>query len=482
MALLVIDLGSSSARALLFDDQARLLPGAVVSRAHDFASDRHGRSTADAEALCALLEGCIDAILQHPSAAHIRALGMASFVGNWLGIAADGRACTPLLTYADTRSHEQMPQLLAKLAEGADDYHQATGCRLHTAYLPAQYNWLCQQQPAAAARIQRISDIGGYCYARWFGREVPTSWSVASWTGLLDSENCQWHAAYTRQLCGAGLLASLPALADYDLAQRGLSDAYARRWPALRDVPFYLALGDGAAANVGSGAVDARHIALTIGTTAALRAVKALQRVPAGLWRYQVCAGMPLVGGATSEGGNVYQWLWRDLLRETADLDAQLLARSPAAHGLVVLPLLAGERAPGWQADASGTIHGLRRSTNRLDLLQAHLEAVALRLSLIYAQLAKPSARVLAGGGALQASRAWAQMLADAFDSSILLLAEGEVTARGVALLMRRSLDGLALDAQPPQVSQIVQPKPARVQRMRAARERQSDLYQRLYG
>lgn len=482
MSLLVIDLGSSSARALLFADNARLLPGAVVSRAHDFASDSQGRSTADADELCALVESCLDEILQHPAAADIRAAGMACFVGNWLGIAADGQACSPLFTYADTRSHEQIPLLLDKLAGDAGDYHQATGCRLHTAYLPAQYNWLCHHQPAAAARIQRISDIGGYLYARWFGREAPTSLSVASWTGLLESETCHWHFDYARQLCGAGLLARLPALADFDAEQVGLSDAYARRWPTLRDVPFFLAVGDGAAANVGSGAVDARHIALTIGTTAALRAVKAVRQVPAGLWRYLVSADMPLVGGATSEGGNVYQWLWRELLRETDDLDAQLIARPPAAHGLVVLPLLAGERAPGWQADASGAIHGLRRSTSRLDLLQAHLEAVALRLSLIYEQLAAPEATVLAGGGALLASPAWAQMLADAFDCPIMLLGESEVTARGVALMMRRSLDGAALDAEPPQISRIAQPEPARVEAMRAAREQQSDLYRRLYG
>ncbi|MCY4147318.1 MAG: FGGY-family carbohydrate kinase [Chloroflexi bacterium] len=482
MALLVIDLGSSSARTLLFDDNARLLPGAVVSRAHDFATDSQGGATTDAESLRGLVERCIDGILQHPAATKIRAVGMACFVGNWLGIGADGQACTPLITYADTRSHEQIPQLLEKLAGSARAYHQATGCRLHTAYLPAQYNWLCHRQPAAAARIQRISDFASYLYARWFGRGIPASLSVASWTGLLDGEHCRWHAGYARRLCGAGLLPKLPALADYDDAQSGLTDAYARRWQALRDAPFFLAVGDGAAANVGSGAVDARHIALTIGTTAALRAVTVAQPVPTGLWRYLVSADMPLLGGATSEGGNVYQWLWRDLLRETADLDARLAARPPAVHGLVVLPLLAGERAPGWQTDASGTIHGLRRSTNRLDLLQAHLEAVALRLSLIYAQLASPEARVLAGGGALNASKAWAQMLADAFDCPILLLAENEVTARGVALMMRQSLDGVALDAEPPQISRVAQPEPKRVAMMRAAREQQSELYRRLYG
>ena len=71
-----------------------------------------------------------------------------------------------------------------------------------------------------------------------------------------------------------------------------------------------------------------------------------------------------------------------------------------------------------------------------LDIVQAHLEAVAIRLSLIFDLLKAPGATVVAGGGALQASTAWAQMIADAFNSPLQLLAEAEVTARGVALMI----------------------------------------------
>ena len=86
------------------------------------------------------------------------------------------------------------------------------------------------------------------------------------------------------------------------------------------------------------------------------------------------------------------------------------------------------------------------------------------------------------GAGSLSASPVWAQMLADACDCPIMLLAEREVTARGVALMMRNALDGVALDAEPPRISRIAQPVPANAQALRAARDRQSDLYARLYG
>ena len=482
MTLLIIDIGSSSVRARLYDDCARPIAGAIRSRAYSFTSDSAGSATADPIALANLVEDCIDQILQHPAAQTIRALGMATFVGNWLGLDEAGEPCTPVITYADTLGSAEIPRLLARLDGDASAYHQATGCRLHPAYLPAQYSQRQRQDPALPARIQRISDIGGYLYRRWFGSETPMSYSVASWSGLLHTRRRDWHWQYARQLLGESIADKLPPLADFDKAQIGLTNEYASRWSRLRDTPFFLALGDGAAANIGSGASDPRHIALTIGTTSALRVVKDIATIPPGLWRYLVSADMPLVGGATSEGGNVYQWVMRDLLKQEESLEAELARQQPDGHGLTVLPLLAGERSPGWQPNASGTIHGLRRGATGLDILQAHLEAVALRLSLIYAQLNPEGASVMAGGGALQASPAWARMIANAFDAPLHILAETEVTARGVALMLRHSLDGLHLADSKPRVSAVIQPEPAAVAAMQGARDRQVELYQRLYA
>lgn len=482
MTLLVIDLGSSSARTLLFDDDARLIDGSICSRRHDFSTDRDGLAIADAPELRRLVEACIDEALQHPAAGSFRAVGLATFAGNWLGLDDEGQACTALFTYADTRARGQIPALLDRLGGAAEPYHQATGCRLHPAYLPAQYAYYSATDPAGEGRIRRLVDIGGYLYRRWFGRDIRMSLSVASWSGLLDTLRRDWHWDYARLLAGERLAAKLPPVTDFDAAQVGLAPEYAARWPRLRDSPFFLALGDGAAANIGSGAVAADRIALTIGTTSALRVVKAVERVPPGLWRYLVSADMTLVGGATSEGGNVYQWVMDDLLGADETLEAQLADRLPDAHGLTVLPLLAGERAPGWQSGATGTIHGIGRHTSRLDILQAHLEAVALRLSLIYDSVKAEGAQVMAGGGALGASPAWARMLADAFDSPIHLLAEAEITARGVALMLRRSLDGVPLDRDRPAIERVIMPAPDRVRALRRARQRQIDLYRRLYG
>ena len=139
MTLLVIDIGSSSVRTLLYTDDARLIGDSVRSRKHDIRTGSDGRATVDAAEIRALVETCMDEALAHPAAKTIRAVGMASFVGNWLGLDEAGEACMPTFTYADTRSGAEIPALLAKLDGDTDPYHQATGCMLHPAYLPPQY-------------------------------------------------------------------------------------------------------------------------------------------------------------------------------------------------------------------------------------------------------------------------------------------------------------------------------------------------------
>src|SRR2546426_5317227 len=81
----------------------------------------------------------------------------------------------------------------------------------------------------------------------------------------------------------------------------------------------------------------------------------------------------------------------------------------PDGHGLTVLPFLAGERAPGWRGDRHGAVAGLSLDTGALEILRAALEAVALRLALVYRLLAPHAARahlIVASGGAGTRSRA----------------------------------------------------------------------------
>jgi gluconokinase len=285
--------------------------------------------------------------------------------------------------------------------------------------------------------------IGEYLALRLFGRAA-VSYSVASWTGLLNRARLTWDEDLLAQLpVEAG---QLSALVDIDEPWQGLSGEFARRWPALGEVPWFPAVGDGAAANVGSGCTTSGRLAVTSGSTSALRVLLpgSGPPIPKGLWCYRLDRDHALLGGALSEGGNIFTWLRTTLqLPEGVDFDAELSVRQPDAHGLTFLPLLAGERSPGWAGGLRGAIQGLSLATSPLDILQAGLESVAYRIGLV-SQLLSPALpeepQVIASGGTFIHSPYWVQLIADVLDRPVSVSLVEEASARGAALLALKAL------------------------------------------
>jgi gluconokinase len=264
---------------------------------------------------------------------------------------------------------------------------------------------------------------------------------------------------------------------------------YAARWSPLRNAAWFPTIGDGATANIGSGCIDPARIALTIGTSSAMRVTLPLPsrervgvRVPRGLWSYRVTRDDELIGGALSEGGNLHAWMLDTLrLDDAPDLEHELAALEPDAHGLTILPFLAGERAPNWNADARGAIVGLSLNTRPIEILRAGLEAIAYRLGLIFELLrgVTPGAHeVIASGGALMKSPTWIQIIADTLGVPVIASAEAEATSRGAALLALKALGVIeSLDDLPAAVGAAYAPDPARHAVYARASERQKKLY-----
>jgi gluconokinase len=484
--VLAIDVGTSSVRAALYDARAQRLEETAAHEAHPLVPGAEGAVEAPAEELAACVERVVDAVLAAAgaTAGPIDAVGLDTLASTLVGAEASGRAATPLYTYADARPAREVGELRGEL--DGEAVRQRTGCPLHAAYWPARLRWLRRARPTDVARVASWMDLGTFLFRRWFARaDAPMSYSIASWTGLLDRRALRWDAPLLERV-GVPPEA-LPALADHTAGRRGLAGAFARRWPALAGAVFFPAVGDGAAANVGSGCVSPARIALTVGTTGALRVLLpgADPEVPPGLWAYKVGAGETLLGGSLSEGGNVFAWA-RETLRlpPAEELEAALRGLPPDEHGLTVLPLLAGERSPGWSASAAGAVAGVRLSTTPVQLVQACLEAVCYRFARV-ARLLDPhldeSRAIVASGGALTASPAWVQMMADVLQHRVLLSHEPELTSRGAAILALRalgawpSLDEVAL----PGLASCA-PDPARAGAYRRAMDRQQRLYETL--
>jgi gluconokinase len=482
--ILTIDIGTSSVRTALFDRLGRAVEGLEVRQAHEIRTTGEGASEADPDLLLQRVFGCLDRLMAkaRPLAGKIAGVAACTFVNNILGVDKKNQAVTPLTTYADTRAEAAVAGLKAEFDEAA--IHDRTGCHFHSSYLPARLRWLFSRQPDLFRRVTRWISMGEYMELKLFGATA-VSYSVASWTGLLNRRQLVWDAKLLARLPVG--VEQLSPLTDINIPRQGLRPQFAARWPALRQLAWFPAVGDGATANIGSGCLSPARVALTVGTTSALRVVmnKPVGHLPPGLWNYRVDERRSLLGGALSEGGSVFAWMKAILnLKDFSKVEADLAALEPDAHGLTVLPFLAGERSPGWAGQARATIHGLSLATNPMHILRAGLEAVAYRIALVFGLLRRrlpAEPEIVASGGALLHSPAWLQIMTDVLGRPVAVSGVQEASSRGAALLALESLGAIPdLEEIPDFISALHQPDPHRHLRYRQAMERQQNLYKKL--
>lgn len=478
MWILALDVGTSSVRAIGYDAVGHPLPGADARAAWEPATTSDGGSELDPEALvvavASAIDRCLEAVPGPPAA-----VGASVFWHSLLALDADQRPLAPVITWADTRSAPAAARLRGRLDEAA--IHERTGAPLHSTFFPAKLAWLRDSRPDVYARAATWCGFGEYLLLRLTGR-IRASLSMASGTGLLHQRAGTWDAEMLAA-CGIGP-ERLPPLDDAPLI--GLAPDFGARWPTLAGVPWLPAAGDGACSNLGLDCATPERIALNVGTSAALRLVtEAPGAVPWGLWHYRVDGRRHLVGGATSEGGNVLAWARRALALPAGDaaLEAALGAVPADGHGLTALPFLAGERSPGWRGDARAAVTGIGLATTAPEILRALLESVAYRLADVYERLrplAAPAHAVIASGGALHGSRVWSQIMVDALGVPIEVRESIEASSRGAALL---ALGALGYPAPPLELpGRVLRPDPRRRDIYAEARARQARLYGSVVG
>ncbi len=477
--IMAIDAGSSSVRCSLYDRTGNLIEGTRASFGYGFETTHDGGATLDADKLCELVFRAIGETLVRAGAREISGVALSTFWHGVLGVDRRDNPTTPVFTWADRRAAGAAAELRGWLDETA--VHRRTGCMLHSSYLPAKLLWLSRSSPQEFGATARWLSPGEYLHLKLFG-EATASTSMAAGTGLFDQNHAIWDSELLDALpIGAGQISPIS-----DEPSRGLRDEWARRWPALEEVPWFPALGDGACSNLGSGCVGRGRLALMVGTSGAMRMLwqAGSAEPPDGLWCYRVGESRFVVGGALSDGGNLVAWLRKTLrLPESEETEKLLAGMKPGAHGLTFLPFLAGERGPGWADTANGTVTGLSMATEPVEMLRAAMEAIALRFALIAQRLDEAfpyeagAREIVATGGGLLGSPAWTGIMADALGRPITVSTVPEASSRGAALLALETLGGPKVEEFEAPLGEIYEPDPSRHEVYREALEHQRKLY-----
>jgi gluconokinase len=437
--ILALDIGTSSTRSAIHDAKGNRLLATTAQFDYPLLTGPDGRAElrpADLDrAVARAFAKTLKTWRKHKSSAPIAGIGVSCFWHSVLGLDAKGHAITPVYTWADSRCRKEAQLLREK--PGEEILHARTGCMARASFWPAKLLWLRRTQPRLFRKVARWVSPAEWIQERWCG-SAAVSLSMASGTGLLNGLTLRWDRSLLRR-CGLAET-SLNAISD---APKVISRSRARRFPELAKTPWFPAIGDGAASNLGSGAVTSGLAAINIGTSAALRVVVETPKAasgplaPFGLFSYRIDGRRRLLGGAVSNAGNLHAWAIRELKlpADPASIEKLLSARSSPVEKLTLLPFWIAERAPTWPEELPSAVIGITQATRALDLLQALQEATYHRLAQIAEAVEKAARRKLAFivSGGIQNSPGALRRLADVMGRPVHASIEPEASLRGAA-------------------------------------------------
>ncbi len=440
--VLAIDQGTTSTRAIVFNDTARTV--SIAQREFPQHYPAPGWVEHDAEDIWR------DTLATAREAVEKSGVGARGIAG--VGITnqretavvwerSSGKPIHRAIVWQDRRTAEECARLKS---EGAEDLvRQRTGLLLDPYFSGTKVAWLLDQVSGARARAERGELAFGTidCFLLWRltgGKVHATDVTNASRTLLFDIHRGQWDEELLRLIRVPRAL--LPEVRDS-------SEIYGETAPGLFEQPIPIAgiAGDQQAALVGQACFEPGMAKSTYGTgcflllnTGATPVLSQNRMLTTPAYRIKGRTTYAMEGSIFAAGAAI-KWLRDGLgLIANAAESAALARRVPDSHGVHMVPAFVGLGAPHWEPNARGLICGLTFDATGAHLARAALESVAFQTRDLTAAMAGDGAHRAAAirvDGGMAANDWFCQFLADVVDAHVERPTELETTALGAAFL-----------------------------------------------
>ncbi|ALX50080.1 gluconokinase [Lentibacillus amyloliquefaciens] len=376
----------------------------------------------------------------------LRLVSFSSVMHSLIALDGDGKLLTNSITWADTRAADYARKI--KEEHNGHDIYLRTGTPIHPMSPLAKLVWMKEEKPEIFNKAKKFISIKGYVFYKLFGQFL-VDYSIASATGLFNLETLDWD---DEALKLAGI--SRDQLSEIVPTTHQLDGVYEEHLTYMGidpDVPFVIGASDGVLSNLGVNATDEGVIAVTIGTSGAIRTVYNEPKTdPKGrLFCYALTENHWVIGGPVNNGGIILRWL-RDEFAAAEVETANRLSIDPydvltkiasgvnaGSDGLIFHPFLKGERAPIWDANARGSFFGLSIHHKKEHMIRAVLEGTLYNLYSVLLALEELTGepKSIQATGGFARSETWRQMMADIFDKPVIVPESFESSCLGAVVL-----------------------------------------------
>ncbi|NMW30642.1 glycerol kinase GlpK [Altererythrobacter sp. RZ02] len=438
-AILVLDEGTTSTRAMLFTADGAMLSSAQQELTQHYPAP--GRVEHDATEIWHRTLACAREMVEKAGGAdRIACIGITN--QRETVVAWDKSTGEPLaraLVWQDRRTADFCERLKAEGHEAAVQDH--TGLLLDPYFSGTKMRWLVDNEPAVKAASDAgtlaLGTIESWLVYKLTGGTFISDASNASRTLLLKLGGSQFDDG----LCS---LFEVPKAALAEVTDN--SGDFGSTLPELFGAPIQISgmVGDQQSATIGQGCLSAGETKATYGTGAFILANKG-HDIPAssnrllGTVLYQEDGQRTYaLEGSVFVAGSLVQWLRDGLGLLGTAAETETLARSiDDSGGVVIVPAMSGLGAPHWQPEARGVIAGLSFATGRAQIARAALEAMAHQTYDLAQAFAADGAEwtSLKVDGGMSANDWMAQDIANLLDLPVERPEFVETTALGAAML-----------------------------------------------
>jgi xylulokinase len=443
-ALLGIDLGTTTLKAVAFDDRGtRLAAAAVEPPSREITIDGCAATVWPAEELwdriCELLRRVMASLSVPVAGLAIVELGLAG-----VPILRDGSAGYPAVAWM---SPSDPLDGMTRDLDSEASFH-STGNRVNPIYPPSWISWLRRHDPDYPREFRAWLYTGDYIAYRLSG-EIGVDFSMASQTTVLD----QHTLSYRDDLLDAyGLTSEIfpsPRAAGTPLG--AVTAAAATATGLAVGTPVIVGGADFVAGAYGAGFLDPGAAAIITGTWECTVMCSDKPETGAALGRTAAICDPHLAPHRWSVrvenlSGDVAEWYreqfyarpadatepvpWATIIDDAASVD-------PGSGGVVFLPHVFGSFGPILDERARGAFVGLTNYTTRAHLTRAVFEGLSYQsrhaLEVLAEAMSQPVDRVVMMGGGLK-NPVWTQARADIIGRTVEVVDDPDVTPRGAAM------------------------------------------------
>ncbi len=437
--VLALDLGTTSVKAGLFDEQGACL--ATATREYQLLTPQADQAELDAETYWqASVEGVRSVLRQSAvPAAQVAGVAVSSQGETLIAVDPQGRPLRNAIVWMDNRAVQEAEDLKARL--GAQVYARTGIPEVVPTWPACKMLWLKRNEPATWQQVGRFLLLQDFIIYRLSGRMV-TDGSISCTTMLYDIQTQQW---WPPALEAVGITPRLlPEILAPGAVAGTLSAAAAAELGLPQTVKVVCGGMDQCVGAIGAGNIDEGTVSETTGAALAMQV--SLRQAPADAGGTPVYVhsvpGRYLLVPVCPTAGMAYKWFKDHFIpAETPDpydYMNDLAEKVPAGcDGLTMLPHLMGAFSPASNPAARGSFTGFTLSHGVGHFARAIQEAVAflLRQNLDAIEaLGLHIAEVRTSGGASR-SRLWNQIKADVCARPIRRLQNPDTGLVGDAIL-----------------------------------------------